>query len=56
MLQILIDGSASNNGASHRNENILTPPVSRCNTPSSFRTTNRREVNAKLWILKTLIQ
>ncbi|EFX70700.1 hypothetical protein DAPPUDRAFT_327898 [Daphnia pulex] len=37
-----IGGSASSNGAIHsavhRNEVILTPPVSRCNTPSSFRT------------------
>ncbi|XP_046461112.1 uncharacterized protein LOC124207610 isoform X3 [Daphnia pulex] len=37
-----IGGSASSNGAVHsavhRNEVILTPPVSRCNTPSSFRT------------------
>ncbi|XP_046650722.1 uncharacterized protein LOC124341819 [Daphnia pulicaria] len=47
-----IGGSASSNGAVHsvvhRNEIIRTPPVSRCNTPSSFRTPSREEFSKDL--------
>ncbi|KAI9560553.1 hypothetical protein GHT06_011495 [Daphnia sinensis] len=39
-------GSASkSNGAVHRNGLILTPPGSRCNTPSSFRTPSSEVLN-----------
>lgn len=55
LLQVHCIGSASkSNGAVHRNGLILTPPGSRCNTPSSFRTPSS-EVNAKLEVFNLLI-